>query len=480
MTVDTTAPPTRLLVVEDERIARENLVHALGRTLGPEGHVVDAAADGPAAMTLLQEQVYDVVLTDLCLCGAPRGSNGEPDGEEHMDGMAVLEAVRSLSPDAEVIMLTGYATVETAVEAMNRGAYHYLAKPYKLDELRAIVRKALEKNALRRELRLLRQARAGDAAPLIVGRSPAMQRVRQQIAMAGPADATVLILGETGTGKELAARAIHEASPRRSQRFLAVNCAAFTETLLTSELFGHEKDAFTGARSMKKGLFEQAEGGTLFLDEIGDMPLPMQAQLLRVLEERVVMRVGGSREIPVDVRIVAATNRNLKACVEEKTFRQDLFYRLNVICVQLPALADRREDIELLATHFLHKHAPRMQKKVEAISREVLDIFYQYAFPGNVRELENIIESSLVMCSEDELRVIHLPVDLQQQSPWLRRVTASPDGPMTLVEVERQHIRWVLEQAGGNKSRAAQILGIDRVSLWRKLKRYGLEPGGED
>ena len=402
-----------------------------------------------------------MVLTDLCLPGG-------------MDGMAVLEAARSLSPDAEVVMLTGFATVETAVEAMNKGAYHYLAKPYKLEELRILVRKALEKNALRREVRQLRQQCACDAASLIVGRSPAMQQVRQQIAMAGPADATVLILGETGTGKELAARAVHEASPLRGHRFLAVNCAAFTETLLTSELFGHEKDAFTGARAMKKGLFEQADGGTLFLDEIGDMPLQLQAQLLRVLEERVVTRVGGSREIPVDVRIVAATNRNLRVCVEEKLFRQDLFYRLNVICLHLPALADRSDDIELLAAHFLHKHSRRMGKQVGAISREVLDIFRQYAFPGNVRELENIIESALVMCGEDELRVIHLPADLQQHSPWLQRVTRSTEGPMTLQEVERQHVLWVLEQAGGNRSKAAQVLGIDRVSLWRKLKRYGV------
>ena len=458
-----TATPARVLVVEDEDITRENLLHVLGK----DGHEPVAAATGDAALELLQQGEFDLVLTDLCLPGGPDAACA--------DGMAVLEAARSLQPDAEVLMLTGYATVENAVEAMNRGAYHYLAKPYRLEELRAQVAKALEKSALRREVRRLRHKQSADAAPLLVGVSPAMRELRTAIAQAGPSDATVLILGETGTGKELTARAIHEASPRKGKRFLAVNCAAFPETLLTSELFGHEKDAFTGATSLRKGLFEQADGGTFFLDEIGDMPLAMQAQLLRVLEERTVLRVGGHREIPVDVRIIAATNQDLAACVEEKTFRNDLYYRLNVIRLQLPTLAERREDIELLAMHFLHKHAKRMEKHVDSISGEVLDILRQYAFPGNVRELENVVESSLAMCDGGELRVIHLPPDLQQHDGWLTRLSTSAEGPLTLAEVERRHILHVLEQAEGNRTRAAQVLGIDRVSLWRKLKKYDVE-----
>lgn len=460
-------PTAHILVVEDEDITRDNLLHVLKK----EGYKVDGAAEGDLALKLLQEKEYDVVLTDLCLTGQGRVSSSGSTVCE--DGMSVLEAARSLSPDCEVLMLTGFATVETAVEAMNKGAYHYLAKPYKLDELRALIRKTLEKNALRKEIRLLREQHAKDSAPLIVGVSPPMQHLRSTIAQAGPTDATVLILGETGTGKELVARAIHNSSIRKDKRFLAVNCAAFTENLLTSELFGHEKNAFTGATTMKRGLFEQAAGGTFFLDEIGDMPIGMQAQLLRVLEERTIMRVGGSLEIPVDVRIIAATNQDLADAVEAGDFRRDLYYRLNVIRLQLPNLSERREDIELLAYHFTHKHSARLGKKIQGISKEVLDIFNEYAFPGNVRELENIIESALVMCGEDELKVIHLPPDLQRRSPWLTRIAASHDGPLALEEVERRHILWVLEQAGGNKSKAAQALGIDRVSLWRKLKRYG-------
>jgi DNA-binding NtrC family response regulator len=446
----------RILVVEDEEITRENLMHVLRR----EGYEVDAANDGEGALDLLGKGRYDVILTDLRM--------------RHVDGMGVLAAAKGMQPETEVIMLTGYATVETAVAAMEQGAYHYLAKPYKLDELRALVRKALEKNSMSRELKDLRRRAADTEMPQIVGRSPAIAALRELIAQVAPVGSSVLVLGETGTGKELVARAIHHLSPRRAGRFLAVNCAGFSETLLENELFGHEKEAFTGAASMKKGLIEQADAGTFFLDEIGDMPLGMQTRLLRTLESKTLIRLGGTREIAVDVRFIAATNRDLQKAVEQGDFRRDLYYRLNVVTIRTPPLAERREDIEILARHFLHKHALAMGKEVRDISPEVLDILGRYDFPGNVRELENIVESALVMSNGPSLQVVHLPPDLQRQSRWLTRERRA-ESPMTLLENEKQHIAWVLEQTGGNKTQAAQILGIDRSSLWRKLKRFGLE-----
>ncbi|MFW5733551.1 MAG: sigma-54-dependent transcriptional regulator [Oceanidesulfovibrio sp.] len=447
----------RILIVEDEEITRENLAHVLER----DGYTVDAARDGEAALELLRANGYDVVLTDLRM--------------RHVDGMGVLEASKSMHPEAEVIMLTGYATVETAVQAMEQGAYHYLAKPYKLDELRAIVRKALEKNSMSRELQELRTRAAEAEIPQIVGQSDAIVRLREHIAQVASVSSNVLILGETGTGKELVARAIHHLSARRSQRFLAVNCAGFTETLLANELFGHEKEAFTGAGNLKKGLLEQADGGTFFLDEIGDMPLSMQTKLLRTLEYKTLIRLGGSREIAVDVRFIAATNKDLQQAVEDEEFRRDLYYRLNVITIRTPTLSERPEDIELLARFFLHKHATAMGKKVLDVAPEVLSILQEYDYPGNVRELENIIESSLVMCSGDVLRARHLPPDLQKRSHWLTRECRTDAELVTLQENEKRYIAWVLDQTGGNKTQAALLLGIDRASLWRKLKRLGLD-----
>lgn len=447
----------RILIAEDEEITRENLTHVLSR----DGYTVDAAPDGESAVELLRANQYDVVLTDLRM--------------KQVDGMGVLAAAKGLQPETEVIMLTGFATVETAVQAMEQGAYHYLAKPYKLDELRAIVRKALEKNAMARELNELRLRAADSDIPQIVGQSPAITSLREHIAQVAPVSSNVLILGETGTGKELVARAIHHLSPRRNQRFMAVNCAGFTENLLANELFGHEKEAFTGAGNLKKGLLEQADGGTFFLDEIGDMPLSMQTKFLRTLEHKTLIRLGGNREIAVDLRFIAATNRDMTQAVEEGEFRRDLFYRLNVITIHMPTLAERREDIELLARFFLHKHAASMGKAVTDIAPEVLAILDHYEYPGNVRELENIVESSLVMCTGSVLQVTHLPLDLQQRSHWMTRECHGPTEPVTLQENEKQYITWVLEKTGGNKTHAAQILGIDRASLWRKLKRLGIE-----
>jgi transcriptional regulator with PAS, ATPase and Fis domain len=299
-----------------------------------------------------------------------------------------------------------------------------------------------------------------------------MEVLKKSIAQVATADCNVLILGETGTGKELVARSIHQLSSRAEKRFMAINCGAFSEELLANELFGHEKEAFTGARGIRKGLFEAVQGGTILLDEIGDMPLLMQVKLLRVLQERALMRVGGTEEISVDLRILAATNKDLKREVEHGTFRQDLFYRLNVITLTVPRLAERKEDILLLGLHFLRKASEAYGKHVEAISDEAMEVLLSYEFPGNVRELENVMERSVTMASGKTVELEHLPVDLQQLANRVRRPRREF---LTLEENEREYIGWVLDRMEGNKTKAAEILAIDRVSLWRKLKRYHME-----
>jgi len=448
----------RVLVVDDEVIARENLAHALSRA----GYEALAVSDSRAALAELANAAYDLVLTDLRL--------GEA---SELDGIGLMERARKLFPGLEVVVMTGYATVPGAVAAMNRGAFSYLAKPLNLDEVRALTAKAVESSRLRREVLDLRQRlKDRDAPPLLVGKSPAMASLLMTIAQVAPTSSTVLLLGETGTGKELVARAIHQASQRAGKRFLAVNCGAFSEDLLASELFGHEKGAYTGAMERKAGLFEAADGGTLFLDEVGEMTPSMQVRLLRVLQERKLMRVGGTADIPVDVRVIAATNKDLAAEAETGAFRLDLYYRLNVITLRLPALAQRREDIPLLARHFLLKYSELLGRDVREIAPEVLQALAAYPFPGNIRELENLMERAVVLAEGPVVELRHLPPDLQLDQQQLK--TSRQGGMATLEENERQHILWVLEQTGGNKSRAAEILDIDRASLWRKLKRAGL------
>lgn len=448
--------PPRLLIVDDEKIARENLDYVLHK----EGYDTLAVESGVQALQELEKGEFDLVLTDLRM--------------QQVDGMQVLERTKELYPDTEVIMITGYATVPTAVEAMQKGAYHYLPKPHQIDELRILVRKALEKRELRREVsELRRQVRTQKGVPLLIGKTPKMEALRKTIEQIAPTDCTVLILGETGTGKELVAKAIHQLSPRVDRRFLALNCGSFSEELLANELFGHEKEAFTGARGIKRGLLEAASGGTILLDEIGDMPLAMQVKLLRVLQEKTLMRVGGTAEIPVDIRIIAATNKDLKREVEHGRFRQDLYYRLNVITLEIPTLAERQDDIPLLAHQFLHKFAEAQDKQIDQISDEVMELLMAYEFPGNIRELENIIERAVTLCDGRVIEMRHLPADLQQHGIQLQR--SSKRELLTLEENEKEYILWVLQQMQGNKTRAAEVLGIDRVSLWRKLKRYGLE-----
>lgn len=444
-----------ILIVDDEAIARENLDHILKK----EGYATVCAENGAVAFQELENREFDLIMTDLRM--------------QPVDGMQILHRAKELYPDTEVIIITGYATISTAVEAMQKGAFHYVPKPYKVNEVRALVKQAIEKRLLRKEVAELRRQIGFTTQQLrIIGSSPAMEELKRMIEQIAPADCSVLILGETGTGKELVARTIHNLSPRAQHRFLAINCGAFTEELLANELFGHEGAAFTGARGLKKGLLEVAHGGTVFLDEIGDMPLSMQVKLLRVLQEKVIMRVGGTQEIPVDIRVLAATNKNLKMEVQQGRFRHDLYYRLNVITLEIPRLAERKDDILLLSLHFLQKIAASQGKEVRAISDEVINILLSYEFPGNVRELENIIERAVTLARGPTVEIEHLPADLQKLAQSVRRPRREF---MTLEENERDYIAWVLEQVRENKTRAAEILGIDRVSLWRKLKRYQMD-----
>jgi len=452
---------SRILVVDDEAIARENLEHILRK----DGYDVVTADSGISALKKLSNTEFDLVMTDLKM--------------KQVDGMEVLARIKEQYPDTEVVMLTAYATLSTAIEAMQKGAYHYIPKPYKIDEVRMIAKRALEKKALKDEIRVLKKdSHRGVGIPFLIGKSSKIQELVMLVEQIAPTDCNVLIFGETGTGKELFARAIHHLSGRAEKRFLAINCGAFTEELLTNELFGHEKDAFTGATTTKIGLLEAANGGTVFLDEIGDMPASMQVKLLRVIEEKSLLRVGGTQPIKVDIRIVAATNKDLNREVETGGFRKDLFYRLNVVSLHLPPLAERRDDVPLLAHHFLGRYAEPQGKSIKDFSDEAMEVLMNYEYPGNIRELENIVERAVVLCNEEEILVKHLPQELGQYS---LKVYRKPGHRFpTLEENEVEYVSWVLKQVDGNKTRAAEILGIDRVSLWRKLKRWGFDESSEE
>jgi len=442
-----------VLIVEDEDVARRNLAHILEK----EGYAIVAVSDGGKALKLLKQREFDLVLTDLKM--------------NKVDGMAVLKATRHHQPLTEVIMITGYATVRSAVAALHEGAYDYIAKPYKIDEVRRTAKEAILKRQLQIENRALRESlkKAEEVQP-IIGQSEAIVAVVRTIRQISSSDTNVLILGESGTGKELVAKTIHQLSPRASKRFVAFNCGSFTEELMASELFGHERGAFTGATQEKSGLVEAADGGTIFFDEVGDMPLTMQVKLLRVIQEGEFMRVGGTEPIPVDIRSIAATHRNLAKDMAEGLFRQDLYYRLNVMTINLPPLAERPEDISLLARHFLIKKNQKMGKDIQEIDREAMDLLGKYSWPGNVRELENVIERAVALQNGSTIRTGDLPDYIQDLFiETYRRAGASIP---TLVEQEQNYIQWVLNKCEGNQTQAAKILGIDRVSLWRKLKRF--------
>jgi DNA-binding NtrC family response regulator len=446
----------KILVVDDERIAVKNLEHVLKK----EGYSVTGTESALHAFKLLEEKQFDVVLTDLRM--------------GKIDGMRILNKCHELQPDTEVIMITGYATLESAVDAMKKGAFHYIAKPFKLDLVRNIVKEAAEKVQLKRENRNLRdQIENFKGRVNVVTQDRAMQRLLETARQIAPTDCNVLLAGESGTGKEVFARYIHAHSKRSEGPFFAINCGAFNEELLSSELFWHEKGAFTGAVAAKKGLFEMASEGTLFLDEITEMAPSMQVKLLRVIQEREVLRVGGTNPVRVDVRFIAATNRDIQETIEKGSFRRDLYFRLNVVSLLLPPLSERRDDIPLLCYYFLDKYNALMKKEVREISSEVITILQDYDFPGNVRELENIVERGVALANGGILEVAHLPEDLKVISVKTFR---KKEGKLpSLEEQQIAYIQWVLKEVGNNKTLTSQILGIDRVSLWRKLKKYGLE-----
>lgn len=448
---DTASNAARILIVDDEATAVENLAHVCRK----EGYAVTTRTSGEGAIEALEKKHFDVVLTDLKM--------------EKVDGMAILHRTAQLDPETAVVLITGYATLDSAVEAMKAGAFHYIAKPYRLDEVREVVRNAIEFVALKRENRQLKeQLTIIHSGSPIITQDPKMQRLLETARQIAPTDTNVLITGESGTGKELLAKFIHSNSRRSKKNFQALNCGALQEDLLANELFGHEKGAYTGANEAREGLIEATDGGTLFLDEIAEMSLGMQVKLLRVVQEREVQRVGSTRTIPVDIRLIAATHRNLHDEVTAGRFRQDLYYRLDVVGLHLPPLADRRDDIPMLAFYFLHKHAARMNRPVDDIDAAAMSSLLDYDYPGNIRELENIIERGVALCQEKQLTTANLPPSL---SAYAVNVVREQDGRLpTLAEREADYIRYVLKKSGQNRTRAAEILGIDRVSLWRKLK----------
>lgn len=446
----------RILIVDDEQIALRNLDHIMKK----EGYEVTSTQSGSNALKLLEEQQFDLVLTDLKM--------------EKVDGNQVLKRSKELSPDTEVVMITGYASLQSAIQAIKEGAYDYITKPFKLDEVRKVVKEALEKVLLKKENQQLREQIEKFAGKVkFITQNPTVQRLLETARQIAPTDCSVIILGESGTGKELLARYMHFMSQRAEGPFMAVNCGAFTEELLTNELFGHEKGAFTGAHNLKKGLIEMANGGTLFLDEITEMPPSMQVKLLRVIQEREVLRLGGGEPVKIDVRFLAATNRDITEMIKESQFRQDLYFRLNVVNFRIPPLSERKDDIPLLSYYFLNKHSVIQKKTVSDISPEVLALLMNYDFPGNVRELENIIERGVALTNSAMIETAHLPEDLKELS--IRTFRKKEGKYPSLEDQEMSYITWVLREVGGNKTMAAQILGIDRVSLWRKLKKYGLE-----
>ncbi|MCC7153590.1 MAG: sigma-54-dependent Fis family transcriptional regulator [Bryobacterales bacterium] len=439
----------RILIVDDDPVVRDSL----GKWFESENYEVAVDSDARSALDRLARERHDLALVDIKMPG--------------MDGIELQARMREIDPETPVIIMTGYASVDTAVRALKNGAYDYITKPFDPDELVHLVSRALEHRAATREVAKLKE-NLEEIFPQtqLIGQSPAMKRVIELVETVAPTDATVLITGESGTGKEIVARAIHAHSPRRFHPMVAIHCGALTETLLESELFGHEKGAFTGAQARKKGKFEVADGGTVFLDEISDISLKTQTDLLRVLQEKEIVRVGATQSFKVDFRAIAASNRSLAKLVAEGTFRPDLYYRLNVFNIDIPPLRGRREDIPLLVNHFLTKFSIAMNRPAQRVNTQAMEILVDYGWPGNVRELENAVERALLMNRDPEIR----PEDFPFQ---MNRAPGNGVG-RRLEDVERVHIERVLEETRWNLSRAARILDIDRTTLYNKIRRYGL------
>jgi two-component system response regulator HydG len=447
----------KILVVDDDASHRK-MIQAV---LSAEGFDIHQAEDGGSAVATMEDQSFDLVLMDIRM--AP------------VDGMTALKELRKIHPGIPVVIMTAYASVGTAVEALRSGAHDYLIKPIDIDELKILVAKTLKHSRLEQENRLLKE-RLGEHLLFdrIIGRSRAMVELFETMALVAPSEATVLITGESGTGKELIAAALHAGSSRSAHPLVKINCAALPEPLLESELFGHEKGAFTGAGARKQGRFELAHHGTVFLDEIGEMPLSTQVKILRVLQEREFELVGGTRTVPVDIRVIAATSRNLEEEIAAGRFREDLFYRLNVVALQVPPLRDRNEDIPLLADFFLKRYAEKNRRHLKGFSPRATDLLMRHSWPGNVRELENVVERAVILAREDVITPAGFPdgiraMDVSEDSQGLDL----PPG-RSLKEMERQMILRTLEETGGNRTRAAGILGISRRTLQLKLKEYGI------
>jgi two-component system response regulator HydG len=452
-----------ILVVDDDTAHRTML-----RTLiGGWGYEIDEADDGAIAIDKVKNRSYDLVLMDVRMV--------------KISGLEALEHIKSYNPAIPIIIMTAFSSVETAVDALKKGAHDYLTKPLDFDKLRITIERSMEHTRLKEENRQLKESlgRHFDRRN-IIGRSPAMTNLLETVAQVAPSEATVLITGDSGTGKELIAGAIHFNSHRKDGPFIKLNCAAITESLLESELFGHEKGAFTGAERRKEGRFFQAHGGSLFLDEVSEMSLTMQVKLLRVLQEREFTRVGGENTIQVDVRMMAATNKNLPELIEEGEFREDLYYRLNVVGLEIPPLKQRREDIPLLAQHFLQGFAARNRKEIKGYTPGAMDLLIRYAWPGNVRELMNAVERAVVLSQADYLSekdftiIPQTGVNPEDAGPDTVTAATAMDGTTPLEAVEKTTILNTLEASGGNKSEAARRLGITRKTLHKKLKAYGV------
>ncbi len=444
----------RIAVIDDEPIVGREVKRGLSK----EPYRIETFLDGESALHRFKQAGFDLLLCDLRLPG--------------MSGLDLLKIVRKHSPTTEVILITGHSSVDSAIEAIQEGAFHYVTKPFKLAELKLLIRRALDKVMLVKEKDALKEALFFQSRPAtMIGNSRVMLEVFRLIDKVASLECNVLVCGESGTGKEMVARALHQRGTRKDRPFISFNCGGFTEELITNELFGHEKGAFTGATETKVGLLEAANKGTIFLDEISEMPLSMQVKLLRFVQERSFLRVGGIKPIAVDVRLIAASNRELKGLVSAGDFREDLFYRLNVVNIPLPPLRVRSDDIPLLVRHFVEKYGNAFGKVVKGVTAEVLEILTSYPFPGNVRELENIIERAVALSDEPKLTIRDLPPDLRE----LSISNLDTQDCLTLEEKEKQYIKEILIKTNFNKSRAAEILGLPRTTLWRKMRRFGLQ-----
>lgn len=456
---------THILITDDDAVS----CRLFAKVLGGEGYQVDWVQTGEETLSQLRQEAYDLLVVDVRMPG--------------MTGLEVTRTVHREYPRLPVVVMTAFGSMETAIEAIREGAFDYISKPMNLEELKNVVSRALTQKE-RRSWTGENGERGEDSEPLgaVIGRSAAMVEVYKAVARVAPTKSTVLILGESGTGKELTARAIHQHSPRARRPFVAVDCGVLTETLLESELFGHVRGAFTGAVTDKKGVFEEAQGGTCFLDEIGDISPNLQAKLLRVLQEHEIRRVGGKEWVKVDVRIVAATNRDLAELVKKRAFRHDLYYRLNVITLYLPPLRERGEDVSALAHYFLKRYSQENEKEVAAISNEAMDLLRAYSWPGNIRELENAIERAVALARQPILTPEDLPAEVREDvAPvWSHDLSQEEQSffanTPTLAEVNKHYVRYVLSHTQGNMSRAAKILDIDRRSLYRMLERFKIAP----